>query len=295
MVFRKNYWNLQILLNLNWKRLITNNISTSLGVIAMVTFIIAYSPVYDLIIKIWISSDDYSHAFLTFPILFYMVWRKRHLLSSINFNLNLFGVFLIIFSSILYLFALLSNVYTIVSYSMFFSIISVVYFLFGAKGISILATELLLLLLIIPISDQFYVKLTSPLQLKVSEISETFITFIGIPLFREGNVMHTAQKSFEVVEACSGLRSIITLVTLSLLMGYFVLKRPVYKLALILLSIPTAVIVNIFRVTIMIMLFHYFGLDATQGWSHTILGLAIFIFGLLLLFSIQAVFARWEK
>ena len=262
---------------------------------AIVSFFAAFFPLYQYLTEKWISSEDYSHAFLIIPVLVYMIWNKRSILSKHANEFSVLGLALMVLSIIIYLFALLTNVYTFISYSMFIVLVSTIIFIFGIKGIILLLTELLLILLIIPISDQFYIKITFPLQLKVSQISEMAVTLLNIPVFREGNVMHTATKSFEVVEACSGLRSIISLTTLSVIFGYFFLNRFILKFFLTMLSIPIAVLVNILRVTAMIVLFQSFGIDTTEGPLHTALGVVIFFFGLILLFVSQIVLEKWEK
>jgi exosortase len=167
-------------------------------------------------------------------------------------------------------------------------------YLAGANSIKELATPLILLLMLIPVPDQLYIQITFPLQLKVSQISEVFIRMFGVPILREGNVMHIPDKIFEVVEACSGLRSMITMLTLSVIMGYFMLKRIPSKWVLVAAGVPTAIFVNIIRVVTMILLFHFFKLDLTEGASHTVTGLLIFGIALVILFLLLKVLELWE-
>ena len=121
----------------------------------------------------------------------------------------------------------------------------------GTTGLKEIFTPLLVLLMLIPVPEQLYTLLTFPLQLKVSEISEVVVRMFDIPILREGNVMHIPRMSFEVIEACSGLRSVIALLTLSVLMGSFAVKNFSSKLILVSVSIPLAVFVNIIRVVAM--------------------------------------------
>jgi exosortase len=264
------------------------------GAIALVAFIAAYHPVYVFLSQKWIASDDYSHAFITLPILIYMVWDKRNELYACHARYNAPGITMLLISTCIYLFGIAANVYTIISYSMFFSLVGMTLYLFGVQGVRILTTQLILFLLLIPVTDQLYIKITFPLQIKVSQISEILVRSAGIPIFRDGNVMNTATKSFEVVEACSGLRSIITLATLSLIMGYFFLQRTLTKITLLLASVPTAIFTNVIRVVSLILLYHFAGIDATEGSSHTVLGLIVFLCGFGILFLLQGILIKWE-
>jgi len=121
-----------------------------------------------------------------------------------------------------------------------------------------------------------------------------FIRLLGVPILREGNVMNIPDKSFEVVEACSGLRSMITMLTLSVIVGYFMLKRLSSKLILVAAGIPTAIFVNIIRVVFMILLYHFFRLDLTRGALHTVTGLLIFVIALVILFLLLKTLELWE-
>jgi len=253
-----------------------------------------YFPVWQILFAKWAGSDEYTHAFLTLPLIFYMVWSKRTALGSDQSWLSLFGLPLVFVGTLLYLFALLSQVPTLIALAMFLTLVGVVVYLAGPAALKVLAVPLLLFAMLIPVPEQLYTQLTFPLQLKVSQASEFIIRLFGVTIFRDGNIMHIPEKSFEVVEACSGLRSVITLMTLSIIMGYFMLRSTAGKILLLLGSIPAAILVNLIRVVTMVLLYHFFGLDLTEGALHTISGLAVFVGALLILFIIQQVLESWE-
>lgn len=271
-----------------------SNTVIALALLAGASFIAAYYPVFQILFAKWSNSEEYSHAFLTLPIIAYMVWEKKNTLQDEKQEYALTGLFLVVLSTVSYIFALLTQVPTFISLSMYFTIVGTLVYLTGIKSIQTLFTPLFLLLILIPIPDQLYIKLTFPLQLKVSQFSEILVGMFGVPILREGNVMNTPGKSFEVVEACSGMRSIITLLTLSVIMGYFMLKRKVSKIVLLLTSIPTAIIVNIIRVSAMILLYHYFDIDLTEGFLHTLTGLLVFAIALFILLGVHKILEIWE-
>ena len=265
-----------------------------LALIACTLFIIAYFPVFQILVSKWAESEEYNHAFLTLPIIGYMVWSKRSALSLEQPLYSSLGLLLLLFAMAAYFFAMLTQIHTIIALSMFLTIVGVLIYLTGLQAVKELSIPLLLLLILIPFPEQLYIKLTFPLQLKVSQASEIIVKMFGVPLLREGNIMNIPEKSFEVVEACSGLRSMITLLTLSIIMGYFMLKKNFSKLILLLASAPTAIAINIIRVTAMILLFHFFRLDLTDGILHSITGLLIFSIALGILLLLQKVLESWE-
>jgi len=261
---------------------------------ALTLFAVAYFPVFQILVKKWVSSEEYSHAFLTIPIIIYMVWKKRSYLAERQAQYSPFGLFIVVLAMPAYYFTMLTQVHTIMSLSMFLTVFGVLIYLAGVNSVKELFTPLLLFLILIPIPEQLYINLTFPLQLKVSQASEIIIRIFGVPLLREGNIMNIPEKSFEVVEACSGLRSIITLLTLSFIMGYFMLKKNSSKVILIIASIPTAIVVNIVRVTVMILLFYFFRIDLAEGTLHNVIGLMVFAIGLITLLLLQKVLKSWE-
>jgi exosortase A len=258
-------------------------------------FVAGYFPAIHILVEKWVNSDEYTHAFITVPIILYMVWSRRASLQESQADNSSLGLLLVIFSTTLYLFSLLTRVHTLITFSMFLTIVGVVICLAGARAIREIAIPLLLLAMLIPVPEQLYTQLTFPLQLKVSQASEMIIRMFGVPLFREGNIMSIPEKSFEVVEACSGLRSVITLMTLSVIMGYFLLRNTSSKLLLVAGSIPAAVLANLLRIVVMVLLYHFFKLDVTEGALHTLGGMAVFVVALGILFIMQRALEFWEQ
>jgi len=263
--------------------------STLLVLAALILFAAGYFPIFKTLANVWMESEEYSHAFLTLPIIGYMVWRQRAEMANTTIKYAGLGLLILSVSTPLFMFSLITNVRTVIALSMLMTIVGAMIYLGGLGTVKTLFTPILLLAMLIPVPEQLYIKLTFPLQLVVSQASEAIVRLFNIPIFRDGNVMTIPQKSFEVVEACSGLRSMITLLTLSVIMGYFILRRSVSKIVLVAASIPTAIMVNIIRVTCMILAFHYFQWDLTEGTMHTVTGLAIFVIALLILFILQKV------
>lgn len=265
-----------------------------LASLVCVLFVAGYYPVFQILVEKWLTLEEYSHAFLILPIILYMVWDKRAVLVSDQVRYSSGGLVLVLFAALFYLFANLTQVHTIISLSMVLTVFGVLLYLAGINAVRELVTPLILLLLLIPVPEQLYIYLTFPLQIKVSQVSELVVGLTGVPVLREGNVMNIPTKSFEVVEACSGMRSIISLLSLSIIMGYFMLEAKVSKLLLLIASLPIAFLVNIIRVTAMILLFHFFKLDLTEGTLHTMTGVMVFCMAMVMLLLFHKVLEYWE-
>ena len=272
----------------------SNHRKLILAAIALLLFTIAFFPVFMILGRQWANSEDYAHAFIVLPIVGYMVWQKRQDLNSTQFDGSLIGLLIILSSVSVYLVALHARINSLASVSMVMTIFGALVYLRGINAVKILTTPFILLLLLIPIPSSIYSAMTLPLQLKVSQVSEIVVKLLSVPIFREGNVLTTPEKTFQIVEACSGMRSMITLVTLSLIMGYFTFRKKWTKLVLILASIPVAIFVNIVRVVVLILAFHFYKIDLSEGTSHTWLGMAVFAIALVTLFSFQRIIEFWE-
>jgi exosortase len=146
----------------------------------------------------------------------------------------------------------------------------------------------------IPIPAIIFNQIAFPLQLLASQAAEVSLRGLDIPVLREGNVMILATTTLEVVEACSGIRSLISLLTLGIVYGYFTDRRALVRIALAVATVPVAIFTNGLRVAGTGVAAHYYGPEAAQGFFHTFSGWLVFVaaFALLLLTNwvIQRVF-----
>ena len=277
-----------------------NSISTNVPVLLLsallfATFIIAYFPVWKRLVLTWYSSDEYSHGFFIVPLFFYILWRKKEILAEIPSRPSLWGLPLVIFSLLLYLFAHFAEIMTVTAFSMVLLLAGSVIYVYGFLLFKELLFPLFLLLFMIPIPAQIYSKLTIPLQLFVSKASVDMSSLLGLPIYREGNIIHLHDRTLQVVQACSGLRSMISLLTLSAIFSYLTLKSNLLRTILFFSGIPAAILVNIIRVVLMVLAFYYFNYDLSKGTTHTVFGMIIFILALLFIFIIKGILSIWDK
>jgi exosortase len=258
-------------------------------------FVVAYFPVWKRLVETWMTSDEYSHGFFIVPLCCYIIWKNRENLGKMSGKPTGWGLALCIFSLLTYLFAHFAEIITLASLSIVFLFAGIAVYLYGFKFCRGLAFPLFLLLFMIPVPAQIYSSLTIPLQLFVSKVSVGISGLLGLPIYREGNVIHLPDQTLQVVQACSGLRSIITLLTLSSVLGYFTLKSNILRTVLFLSGIPVAIFVNIIRVLLMVLAFYYFKFDLTQGTTHTIFGMVIFGLALISVVIIRGALSVWDS
>lgn len=259
------------------------------------SFVLAYFPVWRRLVITWYSSDDYSHGFFIIPLCFYIIWRKKEVITEIPIKPSSFGLALVIFSLLLYLFAHLAEIVTLSSFSMVLLLAGVVIYVYGFLMFKELIFPLFLLLFMIPVPAQIYAKLTIPLQLFVSKASVGISNLLGLPVYREGNVIHLPERTLQVVQACSGLRSMISLLVLSAIFGYLTLKSNLLRTILFFSGIPAAIFVNIIRVVLMVLAFYYFNYNLTTGTIHTVFGVVIFFLALIFIAITKGVLSIWDK
>ena len=134
-----------------------------------------------------------------------------------------------------------------------------------------------------PIPNAYYILITNPLKLMITDISAHIIQLFGIPVYQDGNLLFFANTSLEVAEACSGIRSLYSYLMLSFVFT-ILCKKKVTKIVLVCSTIPLAVFVNVIRVTGTGILSHFYGAKVAQGFFHEFTGFLLFAIGFVLLF-----------
>lgn len=269
-------------------------LSTTLIILLVATFIMAFLPAWEELVRAWSSHEEYSHGFLIVPVALYLAWRKKTTLASMKAHPSNWGLVLITFSLLCYLFAHFAEILTLSSLTIVSATTGVVLFFYGFSILRELVFPIFLLLFMIPIPSQIYSSLTIPLQLLVSKASVAIAGLLGVPIYREGNIICLPGRTFQVVQACSGLRSMISLLTLGAVFGYLALRSNFLRAVLFFSGMPIAIAVNIFRVLLMVLAFHYFAFDLSSGSVHGVFGVAIFVLALGFLFAVKKVLSFWN-
>ena len=231
----------------------------------------------------WADDPNYAHGFFVIPMAVVLAWRRRTSFLAAPRTPDSLGLWLVAVGGILYLLGVLAAELFTMRASLVVVLAGVLVTLEGRRRARVMAFPLLFLLAMIPIPYVFYYRLTFPLQLESSRLAAGLLTAVGMPLVREGNVIHLEGYSLEVVTACSGLRSIMTLGTMALFLVDF-LRLSMGLRALFLLGVvPIAVAANVARLATTAGIAAIGGQEAAESFLHELSGLVVFVVGLLVL------------
>ncbi len=254
----------------------------------------------------WWTDDNYSHGLLVPFVIAYIVCHEFDAIrSSLTRPATFLGLSLISLAGFLLLGGTLAAVLFAQRLSLVIMGAGVIVFFFGVQVLRRLVIPFLLLLLAIPIPQLIFNKIAFPLQILASKIADNGIRLLGIPVERHGNVIDilpvgsSELVSLEVVEACSGIRSLMTLITLALILGYFTREgrrhpgesllrllndRDVLRTVLLMLAaVPVALVTNAARVMATGLIAFYYGRETVEGVWHDISGSIVFLSALALL------------
>ena len=255
--------------------------------IAATAFLVLDWHVLQKLVRDWSHDENYSHGFLIVPLALYFAWERREALAAAPLKPHGFGLVLIVGSLATLVAGTLGAELFLMRMSMIGTLTGIVLFAFGTEHLRILRFPIAFLLLMIPLPAIVFNQIAFPLQLLASRFGETALQVMNIPVLREGNVIILANTRLEVAEACSGIRSLISLLTLGIVLGYFTDSRWTMRSLIALSTVPVAILANGLRVAGTGIAAHYVGPDAATGFLHTFSGWLMFVLASSLLFAIQ--------
>ena len=212
--------------------------------------ILCYWPILYRMGVQWATDDNMGHGFLVPIFAGVIAWQRRDQLLAEPRKPNLLGLFIVILGGLLATVATLGAELFSARFSFVVALFGTILYLGGTRWIKILLFPLLLLLFMIPIPAIIYSALTMKLQTLASELGEFMIGLLGIPVLREGNTLKIPSQTLDIAEACSGIRSLMTLLFLSLVISYFMDKKVWMRWALLFSTVPIAIIANGVRVAV---------------------------------------------
>jgi len=250
-------------------------------------FGLLYRSVIDKLVYDWGHDDNYSHGFLIVPIALYLAWERRAQLLKATTRPSLFGLVIVLGSIATLIAGVLGAELFLTRVSIVGVTAGTILFVLGWQHLRILAFPCAFLLLMIPIPAIIFNQIAFPLQLLASRFGETALNLFSIPVLREGNVMILANTTLEVAEACSGIRSLVSLLTLGIIYGYFTDPRGWVRWSIALATVPIAIAANGLRVAGTGIAAHYYGPEAATGFFHTFSGWLVFIAAFAMLFVVM--------
>jgi exosortase len=249
--------------------------------------LLVYWGVITGLIDAWSTDDNYSHGFFIVPLAAYFAWERRHAFAALPLRASWFGLVVVAGSMLLLVGGLLGAELFMSRVSLIGALAGSVLFLFGWQRLRVMLFPLAFLLLMVPLPAIIFNKIAFPLQLLASHVGEYSISSLDIPILREGNVLILANAKLEVAEACSGIRSLVSLFTLGIVFGYFVDRRSWVRAVIALSAIPVAILANGLRVASAGVAAHKFGTAGVEGLFHEFSGWVVFIIAFLMMLGLQ--------
>jgi len=256
---------------------------------------VLYYRVFENLVHDWGQLPDFSHGFLIPFVSLYLVWDRRQILGKLNVRPDATGYLILLTGIFLLFLGNLAHENFIMRISFLFVISGIMIALLGWAYYKAFFFPIAFLIFMIPIPSILLQKITFPLQLLVSQSSQQVLGVIGVPMLREGNIIILSNARLEVAEACSGIRSLMSLLALGTIVAYFTQKDRLKQAIIIFSCIPLAIIVNVMRVVITVILTERYGSSAAEGLSHSFGGLITFFVALILLLLIGALLSRLSR
>ncbi|VAW50100.1 Cell division protein FtsW [hydrothermal vent metagenome] len=251
----------------------------SLGLLIFISFDSLSTMVYT-----WDSREEYSHGYLIPFITAFLLWQRKDLLEKEEFSADWIGVLLAVAGSAIVIIGNISATHVISLYGFLITLVGITYAYMGSAA-RIIVVPILFLFFMIPLPGIFLFRLSSELQLISSQIGVEVIRLFDISVFLEGNVIDLGKFKLQVVEACSGLRYLFPLLSLSFIAAYFFSVAYWKRIVIVVSSIPITIFMNSFRIGVIGVLVEYYGIEQAEGFLHDFEGWVVFMFsiGLILL------------
>jgi exosortase len=246
---------------------------------------VAYAQVLSTLATTWWANDEYSHGLICAPLAAAIVFWRRRELGGLPAAPRLAGLAGALVSLGLLLAGTLGAELFLTRASFLLFAASAVVYLFGWRHLRALAFPFALVALSIPIPAILLTRVTLPLQFAASSTAETALTLFRIPVLREGNVLVLSNATLQVAEACSGVRSMMSLVVLALLVARYMEHRLALRVAIVAAAVPVTIAVNAVRVTATAVATEFYGVPAAEGIAHEMLGIVLFAVSAALLVS----------
>jgi exosortase len=269
----------------NWR---SSQAQFALGAALICLLVVAvYSHVLAKLVTDWWQIPDFSHGFLVPLFAAYLVWEKRETLRATSIVPCWSGIAVMALGLVVLLLGVYGSELFLSRVSLVILLAGLVLCFAGRQFLKELRFALLVLLLAIPLPAIIFNQITFPLQLVASKLASILLPVFGVPVLREGNVIALPLMKLEVAEACSGIRSLMSLFTLAIFYGYFLEKSNWRRGALVLASIPIAIAANAVRILGTGLCVQYWDPDKALGFFHEFSGWVIFLVSLTCLYLVH--------
>jgi exosortase len=254
----------------------------------------AYFPVLRHLVEQWSNDENVSHGFFVPAVALYIAWQRRDSILAIERRPAWWGLAIMGWGAVQGYVGVLGAELFLQRTSFLITLVGLLLVVGGTQLVRVLAFPLLLLPFMIPIPAIVFNQITFPLQLFASQVAETALGWIGIPVLRDGNILELASQRLSVAEACSGIRSLLSLSFLSLVYAYFFDGRVWMRWVLLIATVPIAILANAGRVTLTGIMSEV-NPDLARGFFHSLEGWIIFLTALVMLVGLHVTISRVVK
>lgn len=262
--------------------------------VVTVLFVILYAKIGVKLVSDWYEFPDFSHGFLIPFFAGFLLWDKRKEIAGVRLAPTWAGLPIVILALLELLLGVFGADLFLQRTSFVLLVVGVVWTLLGREMLSCIKFPLLVTLLAIPLPTIVYNKITFPLQLFASSLASSLLPLAGVPVLREGNVIQLPVMQLEVAEACSGIRSLMSLFTVAVIYGYFLEKKTWKRWFLAASAIPIAVAANVFRIFGTGLCVQYWDPSKAVGFFHEFSGWLMFVVSLVLLYLVHSAMKLFE-
>lgn len=235
----------------------------------------------------WWVDPNFSHGIFVPFFTAFVVFQRRRELAQIPVRPSWLGLPVILSGLAACVVGVLGSENFISRSSLVLLLGGLVIFFWGWQYLRALLFPWLFLLLMVPIPNIVFNQITLPLQFLASKLAAATLTTVGVPVLREGNILNLPRMPLEVVEACSGIRSLMSLGAMAIIYGYFLEPKFWRRLLLALFSVPIAVGANAFRIVGTGLTVQYWDPEKAQGFFHEFSGWVIFVSSLVMVVALH--------
>jgi exosortase len=244
----------------------------------------------------WYHDGNYSHGFLIIPIAIYLFYKKRGEIA-LPAQPSKLGLAVFIIACLGLIFGAAAKEFFTTRFSLALGITGISMYYLGWENFRKVWFAFFFMLFMIPLPATIYYSATLPMQLFATKITHVILKLVGIPALRQGNIIYLPNYALEVAEACSGLRSLVTLLALGALIGYLTLPGKVKPLILFISAVPIAIALNIFRLVFTAVGAYAISTKLAENFLHELSGIIVFFLALvimLLFASLLRVKGDWK-
>jgi exosortase len=257
--------------------------------------VILYAPVLRSMAGQWWDDPNYGHALFVPGFVAYVLWRERARWRTEPVRASDYGLPIMLSALGLLLLGMLSAELFTARVSLIILISGIIVFLAGWQFLRSIAFPIGYLLFMIPLPALIYYQLTFPLQLWASRLGAYGLVMLGVHTVRQGNLLILPNATLEVVDACSGVRSLLSLLAAVVAYGYLAERSTLKRYLLVLLAIPIVILSNGMRLVTTGILSYVYGPEVDSGLLHTALGLAIFVVAFLSILLIHGLLRHFTN